>query len=119
MISAFYFNEQPPACVFTQTKTLLLHALLSFALAAALSAKTCREVLRNASGRIVQTIDRQKSAGGTVQAITRDASGRIIGTATTHPNAGGSAQTTYRDTNGGMDGTADTRTGNGSGATTQ
>ena len=72
-------------------------------------AQTCREVVRDASGRIVQTIDRQKSAGGTVQATTRDASGRIIGTATTNPNAGGSSQTTYRDASGRLTGTASTQ----------
>jgi hypothetical protein len=65
-----------------------------------LTAQACREVVRDASGRIVQTIDRQKSAGGTERAVIRDASGRIIDTATTNPNAGGSSQTNYRDASG-------------------
>jgi YD repeat-containing protein len=37
-------------------------------------------VVRDASGRIVQTIERQKQAGGAERAVTRDASGRIVGT---------------------------------------
>ena len=94
---------------FTRAKAPFLPALLSFALPSILAAQTCREVVRDASGRIVQTIDRQKSAGGTVQATTRDASGRIIGTATTRPNAGGSAQTNYRDASGRITGTASTQ----------
>ena len=65
-------------------------SLVSLALTAADSAQTCREVARDSSGRIVQTIDRQKQSGGTVQAVTRDASGRIIGTATTRTNSSGS-----------------------------
>jgi YD repeat-containing protein len=62
-------------------KAILLPSLFSFSLAAASPAQTCSEVVRDSSGRIVKTIDRQKSAGGSVQATTRDASGRIIGTA--------------------------------------
>jgi len=85
-------------------KTILLPALSLVS-----PAQTCREVVRDASGRIVQTIDRQKSSGGTVQATTRDASGRIIGTATTNPNAGGSAQTHCRDASGRLTGTASTQ----------
>ncbi len=73
---------------------LLLPVLLSFALSLMSPAQPCREVVRDASGRIVQTIDRQKSMGGTVQATTRDASGRIIGTATTSPNASSSGSFT-------------------------
>ena len=73
--------------------SLLLSILLPFALASMLSAQTCREVVRDSSGRIVQTIERQKQAGGTERAVTRDASGRITGTATTRPNAGGSRST--------------------------
>ena len=137
--------EWAASCVrSTLMKALLLPALFSFALAATLTAQTCREVVRDASGRIVQTIDRQRSAGGSVQATMRDASGRIIGTATTAPNAGGSAQTNYRDASGRLTGTAstqptagassrttyrdasgrsagsaDTRTGSGSGTSTQ
>ncbi len=86
-------------------KTLLLPVLLSLALASGLSAQNCREVVRDSSGRIVQTIERQKQAGGTERAVTRDASGRITGTATTRPNAGGSARTEYRDASGRITGT--------------
>ncbi|NQX02366.1 hypothetical protein HQ447_17040 [bacterium] len=83
-------------------KAILLPALFSLALACTLTAQTCREVVPDASGRIVQTIDRQKSAGGTMQATTRDASGRIISTATTNPNASpsGSFTGTQRDASG-------------------
>ncbi len=87
-------------------KAHFLTALISFALSLVSPAQTCRELVRDASGRIVQTIDRQTSAGGGVQATTRDASGRIIGTATTHPNAGGRSQTHYRDASGRITGTA-------------
>ncbi|MEY3894550.1 MAG: hypothetical protein RLZZ214_69 [Verrucomicrobiota bacterium] len=85
---------------------LLLPALLSFALSLMSPAQNCREVTRDASGRIVQTIDRQKITGGTVQATTRDASGRIIGTATTSPNASlsGSFTGTQRDQSGRLTG---------------
>jgi hypothetical protein len=59
---------------------VILPALFSFSLAVVSPAQTCRKVVRDASGRIVQTIDRQKSSGGTVQATTtRDASGRLTG----------------------------------------
>jgi YD repeat-containing protein len=76
-------------------KAIFLPALLSFALSLMSPAQTYREVVRDTSGRIVQTVERQKQAGGTVQATTRDASGRIIGTATTSPNSGGSTRTNY------------------------
>lgn len=67
------------------------------------------------SGRVVQTIDRQKQAGGTERAVIRDASGRIIGTATTRVSTGGNAHTTYRDANGRSAGSATTQ-GSSSGA---
>ncbi len=43
----------------TFRKAILLPALISFALATMLPAQTCREVVRDSSGRIVQTIERQ------------------------------------------------------------
>lgn len=64
-------------------KAILLPALLSFVLSTASPARSCREVVRDSSGRVVQTIDRQKQAGGSERAVIRDASGRVIGTATT------------------------------------
>ena len=81
--ASFGSNKPPPPLVSARVKTLLLQVLLSFALASVLTAQTCREVVRDASGRIVQTIERQKQTGGTERAVTRDASGRITGTATT------------------------------------
>ena len=75
----FGSNESPRSPVSARVKTLLLPVLLSFALASVLSAQSCRELVRDASGRIVQTIERQKQGGGTERAVTRDASGRIIG----------------------------------------
>ena len=70
-------------------KAILLPALLSFVLSTVSPAQTCREVVRDGSGRVVQTIDRQKQAGGTERAVIRDASGRVISTATTQVSAGG------------------------------
>ena len=55
-------------------KTTLLPVLISLTLASMLPAQTCREVVRDASGWIVLTTDRQKSAGDSVQSTTRDAS---------------------------------------------
>ncbi|MEX1115063.1 MAG: hypothetical protein WEB53_07425 [Akkermansiaceae bacterium] len=43
-------------------------------------AQTCREVVRDASGRVVQTVEHQKSSGGVERAVTRDASGSVTGT---------------------------------------
>ena len=63
-------------------KRFLLPALLSFALALTAPAQPCREVVRDSSGRVVQTIYHQKSSGGTVRSVIRDASGRTIGTST-------------------------------------
>ncbi len=102
-------NEMSRDSVIPSMKTFFLSFVIPFASIAVLAADTCREVVRDASGRIVQTIDRQKNAGGTVQATTRDPSGRIIGTANTSTNAGGNSQTTYRDASGRMTGTAATR----------
>ena len=89
-------------------KTMFLPIVLPLALATLLPAETCREVVRDSSGRIVQTIDRQKQSGGTVQSVTRDASGRIIGTAITRPNSGG-ASTQYRDSSSRLTGSASTQ----------
>jgi hypothetical protein len=44
-------------------KATLFPALFVLALCATSPAQTCREVVRDSSGRIVQTIDRQKQAG--------------------------------------------------------
>jgi len=90
-------------------KTFFLPALILFALAAISPAQTCREVVRDSSGRIVQTIERHQQTGGTVRSVTRDASGRIIGTATTRSNSSGSAHTTYRDASGRLTGSASTQ----------
>lgn len=70
-------------------KMIPISVLFAVALTATLPAETYREVVRDSSGRISQTIDRQKSSDGSVQSVTRDASGRIIGTATTRPSSGG------------------------------
>ncbi len=77
-------------------KTLLL-ALLSFALSALSPAQTCREIVRDASGRIVQTIDRQKGSGETVQATTRNALGRLTDSQTTNTSHSESFTGTQRD----------------------
>lgn len=64
-------------------KTILLPAVFALTLANASFAQTCREVVRDASGRVVQTIQRHAEIGGSERAVIRDASGRLIGTATT------------------------------------
>jgi len=76
----------------------LLAAWLSFA--AACPAQTGREVVRDASGRVVQTIERQKGGGNMERAVVRDASGRILGTSTSQTSPGGQTRTTYRDASG-------------------
>ncbi|MFN5578590.1 MAG: hypothetical protein ACK49X_03130, partial [Akkermansiaceae bacterium] len=83
-------------------KTKLLPALFALALANLSFAQTCREVVRDSSGRLVQTIERHKEAGGTERAVIRDSSGRIIGTATTRTGFGtsGTARTDFRDSSG-------------------
>lgn len=60
----------------TPMRPIFLAALFFLALAAALTAQTCREVVRDSFGRIVQAISRQTSPSGTVQSVTRDGSGR-------------------------------------------
>lgn len=106
-------NEYPSFVVYPTVKTLLLPALLlSCVLSPVAPAQTCREVVRDASGRIVQTIERQKQVGGTERAVIRDASGRITGTATTQTTAGGSGRTAFRDASGRVSGTASTHGAN-------
>ena len=92
-------------------KTKLLPALFTLALANLSFAQTCREVVRDSSGRLVQTIERHKEAGGTERAVIRDSSGRLIGTATTRTGFGtsGTARTDFRDSSGRLTGTATTQ----------
>jgi len=68
-------------------KAFLFSALIFTTLCATAPAQTCREVVRDSSGRIVQTIDRQSQSGGAVQSTIRDASGRMIGTDVTSASA--------------------------------
>ncbi len=96
-------------------KAMFLPALLSLPLATILPAQTCREVVRDASGWVVQTIERQKQGGGGEQYVTRDASGRITGTATTQASGDSTTQTQYRDASGRSAGSATTH-GNASGS---
>jgi len=98
----------------------LLRALaISLTLTALSTAETCREVVRDSSGRVVQTIDHQKSSnGGALRSVIRDASGRTIGTSTSQ-TSGTTTRTDYRDASGRMTGSATTNgsspsTGNGS-----
>ncbi len=107
--AAVSLNEIRLGTVEGRMKSLLSLLAVSCFLVAHSPAQTCREVVRDASGRIVQTIERQKQAGGTERAVTRDASGRITGTATTRPNAGSNMRTEYRDASGRLTGTASTR----------
>jgi len=77
-------------------KAMLLPALISIALASASQAQTCREVVRDSSGRVFQTIERQKQAGGTERAVIRDASGRITGSNTGSNTGSGKCQAVVR-----------------------
>jgi hypothetical protein len=100
-------------------KAILLPALLSFVFSTLSPAQTCREVVRDASGRVVQTIDRQKQADGGGHNTYRDASGRIAGSATSKTTASGGSSTTYRDASGRLAGSATTSNFSGSGSRTQ
>jgi len=90
-------------------KALLLSALFSLSLASHSPAQACRELFRDSSGRIVQTVERQQQAGGTMRTVTRDASGRITGTATTRAGGGTTTRTDYRDAGGRLTGSATTQ----------
>ena len=89
-------------------KTILPLVTASLILTDLSPAQPCREVVRDSSGRVVQTIYHQKSSGGTVRSVIRDASGRTIGTSTSQTSAGGHTRTTYRDASGRMTGAATT-----------
>ena len=91
----------PPSTVKIRMMAMFLPTLFTFTLV------TCREVVRDASGRVVQTIERQKQAVGSERAVIRDASGRITGTATTQAS-GSTTQTQYRDASGRSAGSATT-----------
>lgn len=82
-------------------------------------AQTCREVVRDSSGRLVQTIERRTSGDGTVHAVVRDAAGRLTGSFVTRPDRSGGTRTQYRDASGRHAGSAITRGGSsGSSRTT-
>ena len=98
--------------LYSHMKAIFLSAVIPLALASALAAQTqiCREVVRDGSGRVVQTVERRKEPGGTVQVVSRDAAGRVIGTATTRPTSNGGSSTVCRDASGRLAGTAMTQT---------
>lgn len=104
-----FSNNSPENAVPSSMSARVLGFLAVLVLIPTLPAQTCREVVRDSSGRIVQTIDHQKQSGGTVQTTTRDAAGRIIGTATTRTNSGGFTSTQYRDASGRITGSAATQ----------
>jgi hypothetical protein len=89
-------------------KTILLPALFSLVFVNGSTAQSCREVVRDASGRVVQTVDRQKQTGGTERAVIRDASGRLTGSQTTSGNCSGSNTSTQRDASNRLTGTSST-----------
>jgi hypothetical protein len=64
---------------------------MSLTMATVSPAQTCREVVRDSSGRMMQTIERQKSIGGVERTVTCDASGRVTGTSTSQTSPGGYA----------------------------
>jgi len=102
---AFDSNEFPPANVLIPMKALLPILGLSLILSAASPAGPCRKTVRDASGRIVQTIDNHQT-GSTTRSVIRNASGRIIGTSTNRTSSGGTTRTTYRDASGRITGSA-------------
>ena len=93
--------------VYTHMKAILIPALIPLVLATASPAQTCHEVVRDSSGWIVQTIERQKQAGGTERAVIRDASGRVAGSADTSKTGSG-RRTQFRDASGRSAGTETT-----------
>lgn len=107
--SEFKLNGSAHQAVKVGMKKRLLPVLLFLSLAVHSPAQTCREVVRESSGRIVQTVERQQQAGGTVRSVTRDASGRITSTATTRSSGGTTTRTDYRDASGRLMGSATTR----------
>jgi hypothetical protein len=81
----------------------LLGAAASWAI---VSAQSSRETVRDASGRIVQSIEHRQDQGGRVTSVIRDASGRIIGTTQTSASTSGQTRTQYRDAQARITGTA-------------
>ncbi|MEO8613783.1 MAG: hypothetical protein ABI600_01470 [Luteolibacter sp.] len=53
-------------------EALLPLLAISLTMTSVSPAQTCREVVRDASGRLVQTIEHQNSGGGAVHSTTRD-----------------------------------------------
>jgi YD repeat-containing protein len=101
-------NNFSPFAFQPHMKTILCSVLFASALVGISPAQSCREVVRDASGRVVQTIDRQKQFSNTERAVIRDASGRVTGTATTRPSYGSNTRTEYRDASGRLTGSATT-----------
>ncbi|MEI8039491.1 MAG: hypothetical protein WCJ14_13975, partial [Verrucomicrobiota bacterium] len=82
-LSTFQSNKPPPDYVPANMKELCLLIIISLAFASLLAADTCKEVVRDASGRVVQTIERQKGPSGAVQPAsflrrTRQASDHLL-----------------------------------------
>ena len=59
---------------------LLQILMLTCAITLTVQAQTCREVVRDSSGRIEKTIERRTLSGGNERVVIRNASGQIIGT---------------------------------------
>ena len=78
---------------------------LSMILSSISLAGSCRKTVRDASGRIVQTIDTHRTDSMT-RSVIRNASGRIVGTSTSQASTGGTAQTSFRDASGRITGSA-------------
>ena len=89
----FSSKEHCAPYVESSMKAILLPAGISFLLASILPAQTCREVVRDASGHVVQTVEHRKGIGGIAHSIIRDAAGRIIGTSTSQTGSGGTTRT--------------------------
>jgi hypothetical protein len=100
-------NEFRHETVEAPMKAILPLLATSLILSVVSPAQTCREVVRDSSGRVVQTKETRKSGSGTTS-VTRDASGRVIGTATSQTN-GSVTRTDYRDASGRMTGSANTK----------
>jgi len=107
---AYKESDRIPSLVYAEVGTKAIFPVLAAALVLNIAAhsETCREVVRDTSGRVTQNIDHQKSSGGTARSVIRDASGGTIGTSTSQTSSGGHNPTTYRDASGRVTGVAST-----------
>lgn len=105
-ITGFESNNIAECASKTSMKFVHLCTLLSLGLTISTFAQTNREVVRDSSGGLVQTIERRIEPNGQITSTTRDAAGRLIQESTTQVSPCGRATTQYRDSGGRLIGTA-------------